>query len=114
MSAFSEKMLSIVYGIGFGVAFGSVAAGFFRSYLIGFIVGAVIFAVARRFWIHCSKHRNGGGFVYTNNQLSDGVTSTQMDSTPWYLDSSQSSLVGNVYHRSSENFSSNSTSCFDR
>lgn len=112
MSAFLEKILSIVYGIGFGVAFGSVAAGFFRSYLIGFLVGAVVFVFARRFWINLKPNQRSG--LHNSDQAIPGTMASRTDSTPWYRDPGFTYMQGNVYHNNSNNFSSNSTSCFDR
>ncbi len=115
MSALSEKILSIVYGTGFGLGSACMASSVFGSYLFGLLVGTVVFLFARRFWIFCSNQKPNQRGALRNGGLPDSsIIASRTDSTPWYLDSSQSSLVGNVYYRAPNNFSSNSTSCFDR
>ncbi len=112
MSAFSDKILSIVYGAIFGLGFGGLVASALGSYILGALVGTVVFVIARRFWINLKPNQRGA--LHNGGQINSSAVASRTDSTPWYLDSSQSSLVGNVYYRSPDSFSSNSTSCFDR
>ena len=111
MSAFSDKILSIVYGIGFGVAFGSVAAGFFRSYLIGFVVGAVVFVFARRFWINLKSNQRS--VLNNGDQAIPSTMASRTDSTPWYRDPGFSYMQGNVYHNTSNDHRTTSFSRSD-
>lgn len=112
MSAFSEKILSIVYGAIFGLGFGGLVASALGSYILGTLVGTVVFVFARRFWINLKPNQRS--VLHNGDQAIPSTMASRTDSTPWYRDPGFSYMQGNVYHNNSNNFSSNSTSCFDR
>lgn len=111
MSAFSDKILSIVYGAIFGLGFGGLVASALGSYILGALVGTVVFVIARRFWINLKPNQRS--VLHNGDQAISSSMASRTDSTPWYRDPGFSYMQGNVYHNTSNDHRTTSFSRSD-
>ncbi len=100
MSAFSEKILSIIYGAGFGLGFGGLVASALGSYILGALVATVVFVGARRFWSFCGKSNPNGhnaGQHQAHTSVSDGSGKGTIELSPTFYNPTYGSRYQNTY-----------------